>query len=59
MAIITIADQLPRSVGPFVALAVIALGAQTPVGGYPGLYLVAAVVAVAGELLVHRVSAAE
>ncbi|TMR91014.1 MFS transporter [Nonomuraea basaltis] len=55
MAIITIADQLPRSIGPFVAPAVIALGAHTALGGYPLLYLAAAVAAIIGGLLVRNV----
>jgi MFS family permease len=55
MAIITIADQLPRSIGPFVAPAVIALGGLTALGGYPLLYLAAAVAAITGGLLVRNV----
>lgn len=38
MAIATIVDQVPRTLGPLVAPAVIALGALTPLGGYPILY---------------------
>ena len=55
MSIITIADQLPRAVGPMLAPAIIALGALTPLGGYPVLYLAAGVVAIAGGVLVRRV----
>ncbi|CAM5277955.1 MFS transporter [Streptomyces atroolivaceus] len=55
MAIITIADQLPRSVGPFLAPVVVAVGAATPLGGYPLLYLFMGVVAVAGGLVVRKV----
>ncbi|MEU1338969.1 MFS transporter [Streptomyces sp. NPDC005827] len=55
MSIFSIADQLPRSVGPMVAPAVISLGAGMPIGGYPLLYLAAGIVAILGGLLVRRV----
>jgi MFS family permease len=55
MSIITIADQLPRSIGPFLAPAVIGLGSLTPLGGYPLLYLSAGVAAIIGGLVVRRV----
>lgn len=55
MSIITIADQLPRSVGPLIAPAVIGLGGYTALGGYPVLYLTAAVAALAGGLIVRKV----
>ncbi|MGR0161125.1 SLC45 family MFS transporter [Paenarthrobacter nitroguajacolicus] len=55
MSIITIADQLPRSIGPLLVPAIIALGAVVPLGGYSVLYIVMGIVAVAGGLIVRRV----
>ena len=55
MSIITIADQLPRAIGPFVAPLVISLGAATAFGGYPLLYLFMGVFAIAGGLVVRKV----
>lgn len=55
MSIITIADQLPRSIGPFLAPAVVAIGAATPLGGYPLLYLIMGIFAVAGGFVVRHV----
>lgn len=55
MAIIGIADQLPRSLGAVIAPAVIALGAITALGGYPLLYLVGALAALAGGIVVRMV----
>ncbi|MFF9778609.1 MFS transporter [Streptomyces sp. NPDC013978] len=55
MSIFTIADQFPRSIGPMVAPVVISLGAATPLGGYPLLYLAAGIFAIIGGLLVRRV----
>ncbi|MGW5569907.1 MFS transporter [Nocardia thailandica] len=55
MSIITIADQLPRSVGPVLGSGIIALGGRTPLGGYPLVYLVAGVAALTGGLLLRRV----
>jgi MFS family permease len=55
MAIIGIADQLPRSMGSAIAPAVIAVGALTALGGYPLLYIVGAIAAIAGGLVVRFV----
>ncbi|NJP90914.1 MFS transporter [Nonomuraea sp. FMUSA5-5] len=55
MSLIVIADQLPRSIGPVIAPAVIAFGALTPLGGYSVLYLVGGVVAILGGVLVRQV----
>ncbi|MFJ8794335.1 hypothetical protein [Streptomyces sp. NPDC102462] len=55
MSLVVIADQLPRSVGPMIAPAVIAVGGMTALGGYPLLYLSAGVIAILGGLLVGRV----
>jgi MFS family permease len=55
MSIITIADQLPRSIGPMIAPVIIALAAFIPLGGYSVLYIVMAIVAIIGGLIVRRV----
>jgi MFS family permease len=55
MSIMTIADQLPRAIGPFVAPGIIGLGALTPMGGYPMLYLFMGIFSVIGGLIVRRV----
>lgn len=55
MSLITVADQLPRSFGPLLGTAVVAIGALASIGGYTLVYLVGAVVAVAGGLLVRKV----
>jgi MFS family permease len=56
MSIITIADQLPRAIGPLLVPALIALADVVGIGGYALLYIVMGVVAVAGGLVVRRVS---
>ncbi len=55
MSLMTVADQLPRSFGPFLGSGIAALGALTALGGYSLVYLVGGVVAVAGGLLVRRI----
>ncbi|MFI7131347.1 MFS transporter [Nonomuraea sp. NPDC050153] len=55
MSFFTIADGLPRSLGPMIAPAVMTLGGMTALGGYPVLYLAGGIVAIAGGLLVRRV----
>lgn len=55
MSIITIADQLPLSIGPLLVPVVLALGAFIPLGGYSVLYIVMGIVAVIGGLIVRRV----
>lgn len=57
MSLMTIADQLPRAIGPFIAPAIISIGATTPFGGYPALYLFMGVFAILGGLVVRRVKA--
>lgn len=54
MSIMTIADQLPRAIGPFLAPVVISLGAATALGGYPLLYLFLGVFAIIGGLVVRK-----
>ena len=55
MAIIGIADQLPRSIGAAIAPAVIAIGAATALGGYPVLYIAGGIAAILGGLVVRMV----
>lgn len=55
MSIITIADQLPRSIGPLLVPVIIALGAFIPLGAYSVLYIVMGIIAVIGGLIVRRV----
>ncbi|MYU16952.1 MFS transporter [Streptomyces sp. SID8361] len=55
MSLVVIADQLPRSVGPMIAPAIIAAGGVTALGGYPVLYLAAGAFAIVGGVLVRRV----
>jgi hypothetical protein len=50
-----LSDSIPRSVGPLLAPAVISLGALTPVGGYPLLYVLGGLLALAGGLMIRRV----
>jgi MFS family permease len=58
MAIIGIADQLPRSLGSAVGPAIIAVGAMTALAGYQVLYIAGAVAALAGGLIVRKVRGA-
>ena len=55
MSIITIADQLPRSIGPLLVPGIIAIASLISFDGYPLLYLFMAVVAVVGGLIVRKV----
>lgn len=55
LGVLNIANALPQSIAPAVAPAVIALGAATPLGGYPTWYLFGALVALAGAVLVYRI----
>ncbi|KUO05564.1 MFS transporter [Streptomyces caeruleatus] len=54
MSLFVIADQLPRSIGPVMAPAILALGGMTALGGYPALYLAGGVVAIVGGVVVRR-----
>ncbi|MFH8491064.1 MFS transporter [Streptomyces longisporoflavus] len=58
MSLFVIADQLPRSIGPMLAPAILALGGMTALGGYPLLYLVGGVIAILGGVVVRQVRAA-
>ena len=53
MALAGLSDSLPRSIGPVLAPGVIALGALTPIGGYPAVYLTGGALAVIGGLLIR------
>ncbi|MEU9952217.1 MFS transporter [Streptomyces sp. NPDC047939] len=55
MSLFVIADQLPRSIGPMVAPAILAIGGMTTLGRYPALYLAGGVFAVASGVVVRRV----
>lgn len=55
MGLMTLADQVPRSVGPFLAAGVLALGFTLPIGGYQSVFLVGGVIAIIGGLLVRKV----
>lgn len=55
LGVLNIANALPQSIAPAVAPSIIALGAATPLGGYPTWYLFGAVVALAGAVLVYRI----
>ncbi|MFZ3572252.1 MFS transporter [Streptomyces sp. BH097] len=55
MSLFVIADQLPRSIGPMLAPALLALGGMTALGGYPVLYLAGGAVAIIGGVVVRRV----
>lgn len=55
LGVLNIANALPQSIAPAIAPAVIALGASTPLGGYPTWFLLGAVVAFLGAVLVYRI----
>lgn len=56
MGLMTLADQVPRSVGPFLAAGVLAIGGAVPfIGAYPLVFIVGGLVAVVGGLLVRLI----
>lgn len=55
MGLMALADQLPRSIGPFIAAGVLAIGSIIPSGGYPTVFIAGGVIAVIGGLLIRRV----
>lgn len=55
MGLMQVADRLPRSLGAFIAPAVLGLGGLTALGGYPFVYIVGGVVAIIGGLLVRKI----
>jgi MFS family permease len=55
LGVLNIANALPQSIAPAIAPGIIAIGAATPLGGYPTWYLFGALVALAGAVLVYRI----
>lgn len=55
LGVLNIANALPQSIAPAVAPAVIAAGAVFPFGGYSTWFLLGALIAAVGALLVYRV----
>ena len=55
MGLMALADQLPRSFGPFVAAGILALGSLIPSGGYPAVFIAGGVIAIIGGLLIRKV----
>jgi MFS family permease len=55
LGVLNIANALPQSIAPAIAPAIIAVGAGTAIGGYALFYLVGAVVALLGAVLVYRI----
>jgi MFS family permease len=55
MGLMALADQLPRSIGPFIAAGVLALGGLIPAGGYPTVFIAGGVIAIIGGLLIRKV----
>lgn len=55
LGVINIANALPQSIAPAIAPAVIAFGAATSIGGYSLFYLLGAVAALVGALIIFRV----
>ncbi len=55
MGLMTLADQVPRSVGPFLAAGVLSAGYWLPTGGYQTVFLAGGVIAIVGGLLVRKV----
>lgn len=55
MSLMTVADQIPRSFGPILGSAIVAIGALTSLGGYSLMYIVGALIAILGGLTVRRI----
>lgn len=55
LGVLNMANALPQSIAPAIAPTVIALGAGTAIGGYSLWYVVGAVIAAAGAILVYRI----
>ncbi|MDQ0372337.1 MFS transporter [Cellulomonas humilata] len=55
LGVLNIANALPQSLAPAMAPAILAVGANLPMGQYPTWYLFGAVVALAGAVLVYRI----
>ena len=55
LGVLNIANALPQSIAPAIAPAILAVGNAVGLGGYTFWYLVGAVVALAGAVLVYRI----
>ncbi|MFC8732057.1 MFS transporter [Luteimicrobium sp. NPDC057192] len=55
LGVLNIANALPQSIAPAIAPAILAVGNAIGLGGYTFWYLVGAVVALAGAVLVYRI----
>ncbi|WP_211215757.1 MFS transporter [Microbacterium indicum] len=55
LGVLNIANALPQSVAPAIAPAVLAFGSALPIGGYSTWFLLGAVVAAIGSVLVYRI----
>ncbi len=55
MGLMTLADQTPRSLGPFLAAGILALGNLIPNGGYPAVFISGGIIAIIGALLIRKV----
>ncbi|HLT67594.1 MAG TPA: MFS transporter [Microbacterium sp.] len=55
LGVLNMANALPQSIAPAIAPTVIALGTGTAIGGYSLWYVVGAVIAAAGAILVYRI----
>lgn len=55
MGLMTLADQVPRSLGPFLAAGVLSLGSMIPEAGYPAVFITGGIIAVIGALLIRKV----
>ncbi|WP_313540003.1 MFS transporter [Leifsonia aquatica] len=55
MGLMTLADQVPRSLGPFLAAGILAVFSLIPGAGYPAVYIAGGVIAVIGGLLIRKV----
>jgi MFS family permease len=55
MSLMTVADQIPRSFGPLIGSAIVAIGAITAIGGYTIIYIVGAIVGIIGGIMVRKI----
>jgi len=55
LGVLNIANNIPQSIAPAIAPAIIAFGATTALGGYTTWYLFGAIISLAGAVLVYRI----
>ena len=55
LGVLNIANNVPQSLAPAIAPAIIAFGATTAIGGYTTWYLFGAAISLAGAILVYRI----